>query len=303
MQPSFAVPNKVSIDTSSAQRTAHGSAWMTISAKKQDLIYTSVSVSNVDVYTYPDLVRAGVLTGFVFPSGLCADRVGHIFITAPGSSQIFEYAHAGVVPLRTFSDPGERPRDCSVDPLTGNLAVTNFQSMDGSAGSVSIYAKARGKAQTYADARIFRMWYCAYDNAGNLFIDGSSGAKQGRTLEFAELSKKTATFKIITLNQTIHQPGGIQWDGTYLAVGNGANIIYQVRVSGSRGTIVSSTKLIHASPMRQFWIQGPKLIGPTGLDYGTSSLKLWNYPTGGVFTKVIYHLLYPVGATMSLVQR
>ena len=55
--------------------------------------------------------------------------------------------------------------------------------------------------------------YCGYDNVGNLFVDGFDGSKWG----LSELPEGGSTFEKLTLDQSVGQPGQVQWDGQYLS--------------------------------------------------------------------------------------
>ena len=63
------------------------------------------------------------------PYGECVDKAGDVFVADfggnTGTPAILEYAHGGTKPIATLSDPGYYPESCSIDPTTGNLAVTN----------------------------------------------------------------------------------------------------------------------------------------------------------------------------------
>jgi hypothetical protein len=282
--------------------TPHDRSWMLPEAKSEDLLYISASAKSVYVYSYPDGKREGTLTGFDYPSGLCVDQHGHIFVTAFGTSQIFEYAHGGASSIRTLSDPGQRPEGCSVDPTTGSLAVTSFASTSSSAGSVQIYKKARGEPETYSNADFVQVWFCGYDDAGNLFIDGfNRGTRKTRRVQFAELRRDGHSLKNVALNTRLRYPGGVQWDGKYVAIGD-THTIYQFSISEGRGIEVGSTPLARSTAVYQFWIQGTTVIGPNSKVYGSGSVKFWNYPAGGKPTKAIDRLPSPIGSTVSVAQ-
>ncbi len=51
---------------------------------------------------------------------------------------------------------------------------------------------------------------------------------------------------------------------------------------------------------RQFWIQGSNIVGPSGHLYNHSSVRFWDYPTGGKATKTIGGLPAVIGVTVSL---
>jgi hypothetical protein len=274
-------------------------------AKSEDLLYVSVSVDTVNVYSYPEGKREGTLTGFATLGGLCADQTGNVFLADSGDSRVAEYAHGGTSPIRRLNDPAEMPYGCSVDPVTGNLAVTNYcrendSGCDG-AGGVSIYRSAQGKPMTYTNQG-YNLFYCSYDNASNLFVDGYGMARKAKS-EFAELTSDGKAFKNIALDKTIRGYGGVQWDGKELAVGNGFNVVYRMHVSGSRGISEGSTSLIGGKDVGQFWIQGSSLVGPSGHVYDHSSVRFWDYPAGGKATKTIGGLSEAIGVAVSFASK
>src|SRR5579863_884632 len=103
-------------------------SWMAPEAKNENLLYVS-NVSSVTVYAYPSGTLVGTLAGLYKTHGECADAHGNVFIT--GTSQIIEFAHGATTPLKILKDPLYDPQGCSVDPLTGDLAVTNYDQSSG----------------------------------------------------------------------------------------------------------------------------------------------------------------------------
>lgn len=101
--------------------------------------------------------------------GLCSDTNGNIFI--PRYEGVDEYAHGGKHPIATLDDPNYDAVDCSVDPATGNLAVTN-ESRQTNPGNVVVYEYASGSPTAYTDPQIYYYLSCGYDNRGNLFVVG-----------------------------------------------------------------------------------------------------------------------------------
>jgi hypothetical protein len=271
-------------------------SWMAPDAKNQALLYISdLNTYDVYVYAYPKGKLKGRLTGFGGPEGECVDKKGHVFIANFALSNVLEYAHGGTSPVATLSDPGYYPVGCSVDPTTGDLAVANYVSTGGDPGNVVIYKDAKGVPTAYADPLVNEMTFCGYDNAGNLFVDGSTS---GGTFAFDELPSGGASLEKILLNQSIGVPGGVQWDGTYVAVGDrAANVIYRFTINGIKGKEAGSVSLGDSSDVNQFWTDGSKVIGS---DFGAANVGFWNYPTGGSPTKTISGLGKPVGATVSL---
>ena len=138
-----------------------------------DLLYVSDSGTNqVYVFSYPDGTLVQTLSGFKTPLHECSDTAGNVFITNTAKSEILEYAHGGDTPIATLRDAQQFPVDCAVDPVTHNLAVTNYGVKRSQTGSVSIYAKSKGTAKKHRDPAAIAYLFCAYDNKGNLFVTG-----------------------------------------------------------------------------------------------------------------------------------
>jgi hypothetical protein len=279
-------------------------SWMAPDAKKHALLYISDQGTNdVYIYSYPGGALKGTLTGFDQPYGMCTDKAGDVFIANTQKQDVLEYRHGGENPIATLSDSGYYPVGCSVDPTTGNLAVTNFQALESKPGNVAIYAGAQGTPTSYSDSNMPLYEFCGYDDKGNLFIDGYN-ATGG--FAFAELPTGSSNFTNISLNTTVYQPGAVQWDGKYVAVGdqyygNGpASAIYRVSISGSSGTVVGTTLLKQGTDgvqVVQFWKRGKKVIGSNVL---AGSANVWKYPSGGNAKTLVTGLKIPYGATVSV---
>ncbi len=257
------------------------------------LLYVSDQPNReVAVYSYPQGNPAGTLA-IAQPAGECVSKSGNVFIANSNKSTILVYAHGGTKPVRTITDPGYDPLGCAVDPATGNLAVTSYTGSNGH-GALAIYAHAAGKPKVFYDASIPHMSYCGYDGAGNLFFDGYTGK---HAVVFGELPKGGSKIQSITLNQAIATAGGVQWDGTNLAVGDvNAAVIYRFKMSGGKGTKVGSTPLKGSLYVDQFWIQGSLVIAP---DYIGGKVRFYKYPGGGSSVKTISGLTAPIAAAVS----
>jgi hypothetical protein len=273
----------------------HTQSWMAPDAKKDNLLYLSdEGADDVYVYSWPRGALKGTLTGFDAPNGECVDNAGDVFVANEDASQILEYAHGGTSKIETLSDPGQYPVGCSVDPTTGNLAVTNIDTPQGGPGNVAIYTDAHGSPTTYTATYFYYYFFCGYDNDGNLYVDGTD---TGNTFEFAELVSGGSSFKTITLNQVIDFPGGVQWDGKYLAVGDQEQpYIYEFTISGSSGTKVGSTQLDDTNDVAQFWKQGWRVVAP---DFLNNEVQFFKYPAGGMATRTIPDINTPIGTVIS----
>ncbi len=258
-------------------------------AASQDLLYVS-NCCDVTVYSYPQGRLEGRLKSFFIAAGECVDKAGDVFITDVGAGRVYEYAHGGTKRIKTFVDPID-PEGCAVDPTTGNLAVTTLGA-GGSHASLAIFKGARGKPTYYKDPAFQEYFFCAYDDAGNLFIQGNSAPGSGHVV-FAELSSGSSKLKTIMLNQYIGWPGGLQWDGKYLAVGDqNAPNVYEFAVSGSQGTKVGTVHMgSGANDVTDFFLDGQTLIAPNVCQVSGSKchsdVLFFKYPAGGKATKKI----------------
>ncbi len=266
-----------------------GSARWDEAAKTHDLLYVSdLGANSVDVFTYPQATLVGKLTGFGSVAGLCADKAGDIFVVdEAGPVQMF--SHGGSAPVRKLTTSGA-PYGCSVDPVTGNLALTQLSSYQ--YGPISIYAKAKGKATDYPDKQVDASWFCGYDGSGNLFADAWD--RYGNMI-LLELPKGKKSFSIFKLGEKFANPGGVQWDGKYVAVGNlGGGVVYRLTESGR---LAATVALKNGTNVEQFSILGSTIVGPNAQSPG--SVGLWHYPGGGSPTKELTGFSYPFGAAIS----
>ena len=295
-----------------------GKSWILPDAKKQDLIYVSDVIAQVVyIYTYHGRHKlVGEITGFFNAEGLCVDRAGDVYVTndtSGGVHQITEYPHGSTTALRTLNDPDGRANGCSVDPVTGNLAVANFWGASDKEGNVAVYPNASGSPAAYSNPNIYWYYYCGYDDSGNLFVDGETS---GSIFGLGELAKGGSTLNFISVNQTIYLPGGVQWDGKYLAVGdqvavknNFHSTVYQFAISGSQGTEANAMTLLSGNQVAQFWI--PRIPGHKksygkillGASQDNGSTPIWTYPSGGYPIQTISGETSPIGVTVSFAKK
>jgi hypothetical protein len=262
-----------------AARSA-GHSWMAANASSGDLLYVTGACGGICVFTYPGGMLVGQLSDSNSPQGQCVDKAGDVFVMdyVEANPAILEYAHGGTSPIATLNDPGYYPGACAIDPTTGNLAVTN-------SGPIAIYAGAKGDPTYWTDSKVSLNGYCAYDDNGNLFVEGVYVGSGGYAL--VEMPKGSHAFKSIKLNIAPGFPNNMQWAGKYLAIGDGATVIYHVAISGTKGTVIGSTVLNGPSAGWQFWIQGATIIEPLSTSDRPDQVGFWRYPTGGKLRKKI----------------
>jgi hypothetical protein len=289
---------------------------MNPNGRAQRLLYASDSATGtVNVYSYKakTLKLYGQLTGFEFPYGECVDKIGNVYVTDFGASDVAEYEHGGTTPLRTLAVQSY-PIGCSVDSKSGNLAVSSFRSASG-AGGVWVFRNASGTPVFYQDPNVELYWPPGYDNKGNLFVEGENGLTQ----LLDELPTNHNRFKEITLvGATVTEGASVMWDGHYVAVTDQAyqnltTAIYRVSVSGSTGTVISTTQLTDncagssepSTDVVQPWITGKTLATKTVLGENiacTSRFDFWNYEDGGIPRRTMHAKIAPqtsLGDTVS----
>ncbi len=266
---------------------AHRSAsWMSPRAKREDLVYVSNPANNtVSVYGLSDHQLVGVLSDVSQPFGLCTDGAGNVWVVAWGNNTIVEYAHGGTTRLKTLRAPQDDIYDCSVDPTTGNLAVTNWGAKNWFKGNVLIYSHASGKPIPYTAHSVWFYFGCSYDQNGNLYVDGWD-AYLNAYVALAVLPKGQTKFRDVTLEPSLQPPmlGGMQWDGQHVAILNW-KALYVYQVGRKFAHAVSVALLTDKFPIGMFWITTARngaqtVIAPDSAG-DPSAVQFWRYPEGG----------------------
>jgi hypothetical protein len=295
--------------------SAHGTpsrSWMDPTAKAENLVYLSTfpfqGRPDIEVFSWGKRELVGTLTGFVAPQYLCSDKAGDVFIPDGGTSQIFEYAHGGTSPIATLHDTGHTPRACSADGVTGDLAVVDSGA---GTGDVAIYRNASGNPTRHINTHFTTYEFCGYDDAGNLFVDGTNHLEH---FLFAEIPKGSRFLTVIDLGGHVLKPSAVQWDGKYMAVGDEVgNMVYEFTIAGSTGTLQGRTDLERGEgPIRQFWIPkfGNGKVNPQGTHivatqyhfsrFDAGDFGFWDYPAGGGPRHLIVGPDHPDGVTVSI---
>jgi hypothetical protein len=275
-------------------------SWMAREAKAQNLLYVSDGgFDEVLIYSYPAGKMVGTLTNLQDPAGVCSDSAGDVWIVNSVSLKIAEYAHGAKKAKATLSDAAANPLGCSVDPTTGNLAVTNLGMASGG-GGLSIYTGAKGSPKKYTDSGLMYVYFCGYDNQGDLFVDGQDSAYH---FVLDELPSGSGTLQTISLSGSIAFPGGVAWDGSYVVIGDQyyqskhKAAIFQYTVAGSAGTLEGTTTLSDTCDALQFAISGNTVVVP---DACSNSAAFYDYPAGGSPSASLSGFQYPVAAAISL---
>ena len=298
-QPPIGTPSTMPQTPAAVIHADDRGSWMAADAAVQDLLYVAAD-EYVIVFTYPQGSLEGVLRHFYLADDGCVDKRGDVFIANLGYGRVFEYAHGGAKRIADL-DPGGA-FGCSVDPTSGNLAV--------SGGGAAIYKHARGTPTKYTDSA-FDLYFCGYNDKGDLFADGTSQPGSGHVV-LVELPKGGNEFETINMDDTLQWPGKVQWDGKHITVedaGPSDYAIYQFSISGSSATEIGRTPLDTTGEIHQTWIQDSKVVVPTVCESTCYGPEVWfyKYPAGGEplskkLTKGFPHHIgvSALGATVSL---
>ncbi|MGC2404900.1 MAG: hypothetical protein WA431_00630 [Candidatus Cybelea sp.] len=239
------------------------------------------------------------LTGFSEPYGECVDARGNAWITNFSGESVVEYAHGGTKPIGMLKTNGYSI-GCAVSP-NGDLAVANFSGASG-IGDIQVFQHASGTPTEYSNQEDYYFWPPGYDNKGNLFVEDQT---YNGAVGVAELPAGGSSLEPASVNQTIHYPGSVMWDGKYITLtdqdagGNPsspATTIYQMSEKGSGNlTVVGSTPLLDNCNGSQVDVVQPFILGrkntPVNTKQGqvviggnlscSNRVDAWKYPAGG----------------------
>ena len=241
------------------------------------------------IFDYPKSDKQiGTISGVTSAQGECTNvlfgtgkKTFWVTSSVSGASPIDEYqvakTHKLVRSLQGAS--GDTLVGCAMS-TTGDLAATSITN-----GHVDIFKGAKG-TPTSLTTPLIEAFFDGYDTKGNLYVDGFNS---GGTFGFVELPKGKTTW-VTLLGPSVEFPGGVQWDGKYVAVGDvDKSVIYQT--SGDK--VVGTTTLSGADFVNQFWVapgtklhpQGTKVVAPS--QDGSAGVGIYAYPAGGSPTKTI----------------
>jgi hypothetical protein len=277
------------------------------SARAGDLLYVATArnpsidtAGSIAILAYPQLKSVAEISGIGSPTGLCTDPAGNVWVVAVADNawNAYEYAHGGTTPITEI--PIRNPNvawGCAVDPTTGNLAV--FTGVDGTGvkrPAVVIWPGARDvKPAKYPLS--FTPTAGAYDPQGNLFVDGYVGGTE--QFDFAELAAGSKSFVKITINRHTEFPGGVEWDGGYIALDTGGlgrrAVIYRLSISGRNATVVGT--VVAKTLSESVFAVGDGTVAATS----GRKVLLWAYPQGGQPNQFVvrYHSLRGLAVSLA----
>lgn len=301
-----------------------GASWMLPEAKRtKELLYISdQGTDHVYVYNYKTRRLLGRLNGFYKPAGQCVDSQGDVWITDSTAEAVVEYAHGAQRRTRRIRTIG-LPNSCSIDPTSGNLAVSDLSTPQKKGSKIEIF-DLTGKTKVYSSKSCQSIVQVGYDNQGNLYVSASSLESSSYVCELPHGGSALAQ---IPIDKSIRVPGGVMWDGQYMAFTDRLyafdyTAIYQAEQTSSGGLhVVGETDFLGSGngDCRLTGLFQPFIVGSqntpsnrqqgntvvsinTYCDYGSGYAFLyWPYPTGGGPTHTLFDgPIDPSGQSVSI---
>ena len=249
------------------------------------LLYVSdLSASVVDVYSLPSLKLVQRLSAFFEPQGECTNAAGDVWIVDTGYQQIYEYAPGAKSPIATLSDTFGFPASCAVNPVNGDLAVTD-QYGASRKGGVLVFPNATGTPQYYRNGKQTTYDFDAYDDSGNLYVSGESEKKH---YAVSRLRAHTNNLKALSISgATIHFAGSVLWNAGKLVLGDqschggSTACLYVATVSGNTATVTSTIALSKSCDVVQVALFNGTLYGGNGhCPQGKNAVDAWSFSNG-----------------------
>ena len=107
------------------ERHQSDASWVLPEAKSRDLLYITRPY-HVEIYTFPQRRKVGVLSiDSELLYGECTNAAGDVFVTDAGYGA-YEYRHGHTAVIASIYNPIYDSHACSIDPLTGDLAIASF---------------------------------------------------------------------------------------------------------------------------------------------------------------------------------
>jgi hypothetical protein len=229
------------------------------------------------------------------PIAECVDTAQDVWVVT-NTELLLEFAHGGTTPIATIGTPGITPGSCSVDPTTGNLAVSVEEA---GKPAVLVYKNGKGRPQEYL-AGSHLLSACTYDGHGNLYIDFKV---YGTDVSFGILPKGGSSLQFVTSNQMFDSPGFMQWDGKYLDVADeDTDTLYRFNVNLSGASVVDSLVFDQTQRIGGFFIYRKRIVVPSSYSEHMAGglLSIYHYPQGGKRIQTVRNMSLAAAAVVSL---
>lgn len=305
---------------------SHEKSWISpdVGRAPRLLFISDLVKGTVTIFTMPGLAVKGQITGLSAPEGECSDTSGNIWLALVGTQEVVKLSRTGKQLASVSTSKYGYPKSCAVDPKTGDLAVALHLSSRFGPGRVLVYKSGSGTPTSYRNPFQGTYYFPAYDDRGNLFVDGCfaypCGPGEYLLSELPAGSRKMHFVKVT--GGKIYFPGNLIWSNQnhYMNAfdqdcgDTHAACAYWLSIAGSRATITgSSGDFLNSdgSPVCDM-IEGT--IGANGEKFAAggnyndcntsagSAVYRWPNPAGGIPTNSYTsssNLGEPFGAALS----
>jgi len=291
----------------------HTKTWISPDIARSPRLFFQSDYGNsvVDVYAMPSMTLKATLSGFSGPQGLCADSAGNVYVDNTNTLQVLKYSRTGSL-LATYNDSYGYPVGCSVDPATGNLAVSNIFGLSG-AGQILVFTSPSASPTVLSNPSQYYYYFVGYGPGSSIWTSGKNS--YGTYMVSGCGSSSCSTIPLS--GGTIYFPGGVQWDNSrgewvlFDQLCNDSNEACSYPVSGS-GVLGTPTDYSNyngggACDIVQGTIAAHGMKYVAGGDYeycgGSSSFSgRWAYTAGGTPTNYATNAspyFEPIGAAIS----
>ncbi|HEX3370623.1 MAG TPA: hypothetical protein VHS56_13675, partial [Candidatus Cybelea sp.] len=197
----------------------------------------------------PDLTIKAQLAGWSALQGECPDRSGNVYIVDAEARYITAISRAGEEHGILTDDDGT-PLSCAVNPINGDVAVTN--NVTSGNGNIVIFPGGSGSGAPISVPRMHTYFFDGYDRSGNLWVDGYAANSKSIVASCSGSHCR----EIPVSNGTIFHPGFVQYAAAqktwYVAdreCGGATRFcIYPVSASGVLGNEITLTDA-HGAPV------------------------------------------------------
>jgi hypothetical protein len=230
----------------------------------------------------------GTISGLSSPQGLDTDLKLNLYVANGGAGNVLIYASPYTGTPTTLSDTGYFPAGVAQYDNGEYVAVTNTVSTSGGGGNLLLFKKDKLEA-TITNSAFKYYNFCAWDNKGNLYVTGQTSSRGTVIGEVPEASKGKTTLNVLTTDNSITLPGGIQVTHAGLIAildqgsGSGSTIYtYNAPVSDSLGSPVSTISLTGSRDVLEFaFLSTDKDVWAADSANTAFAFAEWKYPTGG----------------------
>jgi hypothetical protein len=211
------------------------------SSSSGNLIYTDDEHGKAAILTFDGHIAARFQMPSEYGAILCSDSAGNVWAADTNGTYDYGYTHGGTSPVTTlYYEYLGSPRECSVDPITGNLAVCSAD-----INEIAIFQDAQGSATYISTPFGASIPACSYDSKGNLYAYGSIDGNPYSYNALAVLPKGSTQFTTITFRNKNNEGNYLLWNNNHLYLATSEDRIFRVKINGSMATLAQLPKDAH----------------------------------------------------------